>query len=222
MTVLCNGRHVVAYLRVSASWKTLRGCLHIYDMDDGSTVKTATKKTIRFYREVVYRLRFDDKYLVCVYQPIGARGCQVSIRSASSFQSLTHTFDGIGTEELGGLFDYCHGWIVRQSVDQQTVHLWSIDTGHHQIIRHAGDIIYSVGCNDSGQILTKSLDTCRVWQVSPCAGQLKLLFSLQGSHDVELFHKFDLFDGRQLVSIVRKSSTRVAVLQLNCDSCWGK
>ena len=222
MTVLCNGQHVAIYLRVPTSSKSLRGCLRIYDMEDESTVKTEPRKVIRFYDEMVHRLYFDERYLVCVSQRVGARGCRLDIRSASNFRSLHHDFVPTAREELNGSFDYCNGWIVGQSTDQRTVHLWNMDTGHHQVIRHAGDIIYSLNCNANGQILTKSLESCRVWQVSRCPSQFKLLFCLQRTHHMEQLHKFDLFDGWQLVSVVRKRASRlsyVGVLQLNYDKC---
>nr|CAG4642752.1 EOG090X0C0Q [Evadne anonyx] len=166
VTVLCNGRHVLTFLR---------GSLHIYDMDSSSSVKNTPRKTIHFHNKIVFRFFFDEQYLVCVYQRIGARGCQVDIRSASNFQPLSREFDPAegGREELSGLFDYCNGWIAAQSADQRTVHLWNIDTGHHQVIRHAGDIIYSFKCNFNNQILTKSLDACRLWQETLDSSQMK-------------------------------------------------
>ena len=186
-------------------------------MIDESTVETRPKKTIHFYNEIIYRLFFDERYLVYVYQRIGARGCEMNIHSASDFQLLQLESNPSRNEKSFGLFDYCNGWIAGQSADQQTVHLWNIDTGHHQVIRHAGDIIYSFSCNSKGQILTKSLDACRLWQISRCSIQLKLLFSLQGNYQMEQSRKFDLFDERQFVS-VRNGSGRVshlAVIKLN-------
>ena len=216
VTVLCNDRHLVTSLRVSTSSTSLRRSLLIYRISDQS-IEENSKKIIHFHGHSVSFDQFylDPHFLVHVYHPTATRGCQLSIRTSSSSYQQVSQVRNFAPEHLSGALTYANGWIVGQSLDQRTVHLWHVETEVHRTIRHAGDVIYSVSCNAIGQILTRSWAVYRLWEVSSSGWQL--LCSLRDRDMHEKLHKIDVFDEHQLVNVIRRGPSRqsvIAVLQL--------